>query len=173
MSNHPSTSGAVTIRPAGADEAMAIAEVHVRADRETYEPIFGRHFEEVDIDRSQLRWDTALSAGDVLLVAVEEDRIIGFAHATPTWMSALYLLASRHRRGIGLALLIALCEALRARGVTEIGFKAVADNVNAIAFYAAVGAKAVGRDTQGDGDAQWEDIVFTLATDAPAASRRA
>jgi ribosomal protein S18 acetylase RimI-like enzyme len=152
---------------------MAIAKVHIRADCETYQPIFGPHFEAVDIDVSQLRWDKALGAGDVLLVAVEEDCIVGFAHATPTWMSSLYLLASHQRRGLGLALLVELCEALQARGVTEIGFKAVTDNTNAIAFYEAVGARAVGHEMQGEGEAQWEETLFKLATDAPAASRRA
>jgi GNAT superfamily N-acetyltransferase len=173
MSNDPSTSGAVRIRPAGPDEAMAIAKAHVRADRETYQPIFGLHFQEVDIDGSQLRWDTALGAGDVLLVAEEDGEIVGFAHATPTWMSSLYLLASHQRRGLGLALLLMLCEWLQARGVTEIGFKAVTNNTNAIAFYEAVGARAIGRETQGEGAARWEETLFKLATDAPAAFRRA
>jgi L-amino acid N-acyltransferase YncA len=172
MATHPSTTGAVLIRPARPDEALAVAHVHVQADRETYEPLFGAHFEAVDIDRSQLRWDAALSAGDVLLVAEEEGRIVGFAHATPAWMSSLYLLATHLRRGIGLDLLVALCEALRARGVAEIGFKAVSDNANALAFYDAVGARAVGRETQGEGAGRWEEIVFALATHAPAAFRR-
>jgi GNAT superfamily N-acetyltransferase len=173
MAIHLSTAGAdVLIRPVEADEALTVALLHVQADRETYQPIFGPRFEAVDIDRSQLRWDTAISAGDVLLVAVEDGRMVGFAHATPTWMSALYLLGSHHRRGIGLRLLMALCEALRARGIAEIGFKAVAGNASAIAFYQAVGARVVGHETQAEGDAAWEDILFSMATDAPAASRR-
>ena len=172
MSTHPSTTGAVLIRPARPDEALGVAQVHILADRETYEPLFGAHFEAVDVDRSQLRWDTALSAGDVLLVAEAAGRVVGFAHATPTWMSALYLLSTHLRRGIGLDLLVALCEALQARGVAEIGFKAVATNVNALAFYEAVGARAVGRETQGQGAGRWEEIIFALATDAPAAFRR-
>ncbi|HLY78892.1 MAG TPA: GNAT family N-acetyltransferase [Caulobacteraceae bacterium] len=155
-----------------ADEVVAVAQLHVQADRETYQPIFGAHFEAADLDLSQLRWDVALAAGDVLLVALEDGRMVGLAHATPTWMSALYLLSTHIRRGIGLRLLVALCEALQARGVAEIGFKAVAGNTNAIAFYQAVGAQIVGRETQGEGDAAWEDIVFSLATDAPAAFRR-
>ena len=173
MTTHPSTARAdVVIRRVEADEAPAVARLHVQTDRETYQPIFGPKFEAVDVDRSQLRWDKALAADDVLLVVVEDGRMVGFAHATPTWMSALYLLASHHRRGIGFRLLLALCEALRTRDVAEIGFKAVADNANAIAFYEAVGARIVGREMQGEGDAAWEDILFTLATDAPAASRR-
>jgi ribosomal protein S18 acetylase RimI-like enzyme len=162
----------VVIRPVGAEEALAVARTHVQADRETYQPIFGAAFREVELDVSQLRWDAALGAGDVLLAAEEAGRMIGFAHASPTWMSALYLLAAHRRRGIGLQLLRALCEALQRRGVTEIGFQAVAENADAIAFYEAVGAKAVGRKREGEGEDTWEDIIFTLATDAPAAFRR-
>ena len=162
----------VVIRPFGPDEALAVARTHVQADRETYQPIFGTAFREVELEVSQLRWDAALGAGDVLLAAEEAGRIIGLAHASPTWMSALYLLASHRRRGIGVRLLCALCEALRDRGVAEIGFQAVAKNAAAIAFYEAVGAKAVGRKREGEGDETWEDIVFSLATDAPAAFRR-
>jgi L-amino acid N-acyltransferase YncA len=173
MSTHPSTTGAVLIRPARPDEALAVAQVHIQADRETYEPLFSAHFEAVEIDRSQQRWDAALSAGDVLLVAEEAGRIVGLAHATPTWMSSLYLLSTHLRRGIGLDLLVALCEALQVRGVAEVGFKAVSTNVNALAFYDAVGAKAVGRETQGEGEGRWEEIVFALDTAAPAAFRGA
>jgi ribosomal protein S18 acetylase RimI-like enzyme len=172
MPSRVATPAAVLIRPARPDEALAVARVHVQADRETYAPIFGPHFEAVDIDRSQLRWDAALGAGDVLLIALDEDRMIGFAHAAQSWMSALYVLATHTRRGIGLRLLAAICEALRARGVAEIGFEAVATNLGAVAFYQAVGARIVGRRTKGEGEAAWEDYRFTLATDAPAALRR-
>jgi len=171
MSSRRSTAE-LLIRPVTADDVLAVAATHVRADRETYEPIFGARFLEVEIWRSQQRWDTALECGDVLMAADVRGQIIGFAHATAAWMSALYLLGSYHRNGIGLRLLRAVCGELRARGVAEIGFQAVADNVGAIAFYEAVGAKPVGRKLEGEGDGAWEDIVFTLATDAPAAFRR-
>jgi len=173
MPIQPSTAfSEVSIRAARPDEALEVAKVHVTADRETYQPIFGRHFKAVEIDRSQQRWDAALGAGEVLLVAESAGRIVGFAHASPTWMSALYLLASHRRRGVGRRLLTALCRELRARGVAEIGFQAVADNAGAIAFYRAMGARAVGRKLEGEGDAAWEDIVFTLPTQATAAFRR-
>jgi hypothetical protein len=88
------------------------------------------------------------------------------------WVSSLYLLARRLRPGVGLDLLVKLCEALRARGVAEIGFKAVSNNANALAFYSAVGAWAVGRETPGERGQAGEDIIFALATHAPAAFRR-
>jgi L-amino acid N-acyltransferase YncA len=161
----------IVIRPAGPGEARAVAETHVRADAETYAPIFGSAFRPVGMEASLRRWETALAAGDVLLVAEAEGRLVGFAHASASWMSALYLLAGFKRRGLGLSLLCALCAELRRRGVAEIGFKAVAANADAIAFYTAVGAKVVGRETGGEGEAIWEELRFALGTDAPAAFR--
>ena len=163
---------ACEIRPVRPGEARAVARVHIAADRETYAPIFGDRFREVTLAQSLKRWEAALVAGDVFLLAIDAGRMVGFAHATSDWMSALYLLASHHRRGIGARLLMDLCAELRARGVAEIGFQAVADNAGAIAFYAAMGARQVGVKLEGDGEAAWEDVVFALATDAPAALRR-
>jgi GNAT superfamily N-acetyltransferase len=162
----------VSIRPARPDEAEALARVHVRADFETYAPIFGAKARQLPIAESLARWETAFVAGDVLLVADDGGRIVGMAHASERWMSALYLLATHHRRGIGRRLLSALCAALRARAVAEIGFQAVADNHSALRFYAAMGARQVGRKLEGDGDDAWEDVVLALATDAPALARR-
>ena len=139
---------------------MALA--HVRADRETYQPIFGEAFREVALERSLQRWQTALAAGDVFLVAEDAGQIVGLAHATDSWMSALYLLATYRRRGIGARLLDALRAALKARGVAEIGFQAVAGNVGAIAFYEAHGARRVGRKTDGDAEHSWEEVIFSL-----------
>jgi len=156
------SAAAVEIRPARRREARAIALVHVQADRETYAPIFGAGFQEVALERSLHRWETALAAGDVLLVAVDDGRIIGFGHATNDWMSALYLVATHLRRGTGSRLLAALRAELAARGVGEVSFKAVAGNDRALAFYAAQGAREVGRRWQEEGDAGWEDVHFVL-----------
>jgi GNAT superfamily N-acetyltransferase len=161
----------ILIRPAAAGELSLVARTHIRADEETYRSIFKAHFRAVPFEESLRRWETALTAGDVMLVATDGGAIIGLAHASETWMSALYLLASHHRRGIGARLLIDLCGRLRARGVAEIGFQAVADNARAIAFYGALGARLVGRKTEGEGAEAWEDVVFALATDAPALRR--
>jgi GNAT superfamily N-acetyltransferase len=165
-------SSRIVVRPARPEEAAAVARTHVEADRETYEPIFGVKFRAVAMAQSIARWETAFVAGDVLLVAMDERRIVGMAHASERWMSALYLLASHHRLGIGRNLLSRLCEAQRARSVGEIRFQAVAENHKALAFYAAMGAREVGRKLEGEGDDAWMDVIFALATDAPALARR-
>ena len=85
------------------DEAAIMARVHVQADAETYRPVLGTRFRAVPIAESLARWETALAAGDEFLAAEAEGAIIGFAHAHGDWMSALYLLASHQRRGVGTA----------------------------------------------------------------------
>jgi GNAT superfamily N-acetyltransferase len=162
----------VRIRPARADEAPDIAAAHVHADWETYAPIFGEKAVRREFAASLVRWRSALEAGDVLLVAEDGGRIVGFAHANDGWLSALYLIASHHRRGLGARLLAQTCERLRARGVNEIGFQAVAANTSAIAFYEAQGARQVGRKIEGEADETWEEVVFRLSTEPLPASRR-
>ncbi len=162
----------VTIRDATAADVAAIAATHVQADDETYRPIFGERFRIRTLAESEARWRNALAAGDVLLVAEEGGQVVGLAHAHGAWMSALYLLASHHRRGIGAALLGALCRAVQARGIAQIQFDCVDGNLRAIAFYEAIGAHGIGRQSNGEGALAWEEIVFALATDVPAALRR-
>ena len=161
------------IRPVRDGEAAAVARVHVQADTETYRPVLGPRFRAVPFEASLARWEAALAAGDVFLAAEDEGAIVGLAHAPEDWMSALYLLASHRRRGHGLALLTELCAAVQARGVAEIRFDCVATNDNAIAFYEAMGARRTGRERRGEGDDAWEEILFALAVDRPAAFRRA
>jgi len=160
------------IRPVRQGEAFTVAHVHIQADGETYRPLFGASFREVAMADSLARWDRALAQGDVFLAATDGGRLVGFAHASGAWMSALYLLGSHRRQGVGARLLAALCEAVRLRGVGEIGFGCVATNVDAIAFYEALGARQAGRRSMGEGADVWEDMLFTLDTGAPAAFRR-
>jgi len=160
------------IRPVQRNEALAVARAHIQADEETYRPIFGAKFRAVALEESLARWEAALTGGDVLLVAADGEVIVGLAHVHGGWMSALYLLADYRRGGLGKRLLRALLDASTALGVTEVEFQCVAANAGAIAFYEAMGARRIGRKIEGEGDDAWEDIVFALSTDAPAASRR-
>lgn len=161
------------IRPARADEAAAIAATHVRVTWETYAPILGVRAERRDLEQSRARWQAAMAAGDILLVALDAGAVVGLVHVQGDWMQSLYLAASHHRRGVGTRLLASACTELKARGVDEVGFRCVAENLGAIAFYEAVGARPVGRNSDGAGANAVEHVVFALASDAPAALRRA
>ena len=46
---------------------------------------------------------------------------------------------TRHRAGVGWALVLALCELLSARGITRVSLKVVSDNHKALRFYEALG----------------------------------
>jgi ribosomal protein S18 acetylase RimI-like enzyme len=160
------------VRAARADETAAIAVLHVRATRETYAPILGARAERRDFDQSRARWEAAIASGDILLVAAEADVIVGLLHVEGDWMQSLYLASSHHRRGIGTRLLAAAGAELKARGVDEFGFRCVAENLGAIAFYEAIGARRVGRSSEGEGADAVEHVAFVLTTDAAAALRR-
>ena len=83
----PAMTAVCEIRPVLPGEALAVARMHVRADRATYRPIFGARFKGVAVAQSKARWEAALVADDILLAAVEGGRIVGFAHAAGAWMS--------------------------------------------------------------------------------------
>jgi GNAT superfamily N-acetyltransferase len=163
----------VAVRRARPLEVMATAVVHVEADFETYRPIFGYRTVRRDFAASCARWSKALAAGDDLLVAEVDGRIVGMAHASGDWLSALYLRAAHRRRGLGRRLLAHLCRFARMRGVEMLRFQVVAENHAAIGFYEHLGGRAVGRRTQSEGDQAWEDLVFELPTAALAARRPA
>jgi GNAT superfamily N-acetyltransferase len=160
------------IRSVRQGEAPRVAQVHIQADGETYRPLFGESYRAVVLADSLARWDQALAQGDVFLAATDAGRVVGFAHAAGAWMSALYLLGSHRRRGIGARLLAQLCDAVRLRGIGEIAFACVSTNAVAIAFYEARGARQIGRRRMGEGADTWEDVLFALDTSTPAAFRR-
>ena len=145
--------------------------MHVEADRETYQPIMVEGFRPRDLGEIEARWRKALEAGDDLLVLEDDGRIVGLGHVGGAWMSALYILRSHHRRGFGQALLAELCARARSRGITEIGFQCVVENVQALAFYEAQGARRVGRTTESEGATTWDEFVMSLPTDPAGASR--
>jgi len=157
----------VTIRPARPDEALAVARAHVRADFETYQPIFREQTVRRDLGAMRLRWSEALAAGDDLLVAEAEGKVVGFAHVRGDWLSALYLIGRYRRRGIGRRLIAELRARARARGIERLRLNVVAANAPAIAFYEAHGGRAIGREIIHEGDRAWEDLVFELPTLLP------
>ena len=159
------------VRPARHRDVDAVAGAHIQADRETYQPIFLERFRPPPMEESRARWLRALANDDVFLVADDGAAIVGFAHAAGAWMSALYLIASHHRQGLGARLLTEVCAQVRRRGVAEIEFQAVAANAGAIAFYEAMGARQIGRKLEGKGEDAWEDVVFALRTDGLTGSR--
>lgn len=146
-------------------DAPAIAEVHLHSHRETYVPLVGeKDYWPADRAERLQHWQALLAGEDIVLVASEGGRIVGFAHALGARITTLYILASHHRRGIGRALLMQLCRALASRGVATASLAVLTVNVQAIAFYKALGAKEAGIITIEEGPIRYEDLLFEIPT---------
>jgi len=154
----------IEIREATARDVSELARVHVKADWETYAPLFGAEAYMLNVADSEWRWRQALQDGGALLVATDDGAIVGLGHARADRIDALYLLAPYHRQGIGKAMLRRLLQALREQGVAEAKFDVVALNARAIAFYIALGARSVGRCVSSDRRGDTEDVFFVIAT---------
>jgi len=157
----------IEIRDATVEDIPELAHVHVKADWDTYAPLFGAEAYMLDVTESERRWRQAIRNGDVLLLAMHGSTIVGFGHCYEDLIGALYLLTPYHRQGIGSALLQKLLRALYGRGISTVRFDVVAKNVQAIAFYTAHGASPVGRCLNRDLRGDTEDIILVIATVPP------
>ena len=154
----------IEIRRAIPEDVPDIARVHVKADWETYAPLFGARAYALDVAECEQRWQQALRDGGALLVATDGCVIVGLGHVVEDRIRALYLPAAYRRRGIGKAMLARLLQVLQQRGIAEARFDVVAVNADAIAFYEAQGARAVGRCTNRDPRGDTEDLIFAIPT---------
>ena len=152
-------------------DVLAIAQVHVQTDWDTFSALFGSRAYKLEAGESELRWRRALSDSDILLVASDGVKIVGFGHARGNRIGALYVLRSHQRRGIGRQLFKSLLATLRELGIAEARFDVVAINDNAVAFYRAHGACPIDRSINRDARGDTEDLVFAVSTDPDATLR--
>jgi ribosomal protein S18 acetylase RimI-like enzyme len=154
----------IDIRKAAKEDISAIAQVHVKADWDTYAPLFGAEAYMLTIAESEHRWRRALKGGGLLLVATDGGVIVGLGHACADRIDALYLSSAYHGRGIGKAMFWRLLQFLQERGISEAQVDVVTVNANAIAFYRAQGARQVGRRVNRDPRGDTEDLIFAVPT---------
>ena len=154
----------IAVRRATPDDIEAIARVHDRSRRETYDPIFGAAAMHPGLDEQRAKWRLALAGPGVVHVAIDGSTVVGFAHALNGTLTTLYILASHQRRGLGRALLAAIAHDMRARGHDDLRFNVLAKNSNAIAFYEAQGARRLGRVVLDEHGHRYEDELFILPT---------
>ncbi len=166
----------MTIRPATHADAATIAAVHVASWHETYattvsEAALARN----SVDRRRAYWERVLSeAARDVIVATERGAVVGFVSggAMPgsirgrppipeydAYVDALYVLAGRHGRGIGRALLGTLAQRLAARGFASLALHVVATN-RARGFYERLGARFVGAEPYDDGVDEGVQITY-------------
>ncbi|WGF88166.1 GNAT family N-acetyltransferase [Marinivivus vitaminiproducens] len=157
----------ITLRRAGIEDAPAVAAVHALAHRETYMPIVGEAYGAPSEAARLAFWTEVLALRESRAhLALDENKAIGFAHASAQRITALYVLASHHRRGVGRRLLFDVLADMRAAGYDEARFEVFGRNQAAIAFYERQGARFVRRrhvDDE-DGSGPFTEHVYSIAT---------
>lgn len=131
-----------TLRPAVAEDAEAVASVHLAARRTAPMPAA------VHTDDEVRQWLAGRIAGDDEVWVAETDGVVAaYARLSRTWLDDLYVAPSHAGQGLGAALLD-LAKSLRPEGFCLWVFES---NTPARAFYARHGLVALER-TDGEGN---------------------
>lgn len=158
----------VTVRPAERADLAGIQRVAYETWHDTYEEILDAETIEAALrewyDDATLR--EAVDRDDApFLVADADDRVVGYASATPdedptvAHLGAIYVERERWRQGLGTRLLGHLYEALDATPATELHLTVLDDNEPARAFYEARGFT---RESTRESDLFGETVVETV-----------
>ena len=168
----------VRIRAAIPADAQPIARVHVEAWRESYRALVPEHvIEALSVDRNTGMWAAVLAGGASSIVhvverpgvAADEAELVGFGSATDARspalgasgeITAIYLLESFKRRGIGRMLLKGLLGAFAERGHRSAGLWVLADNHGTRRFYEALGGRPGAPRFVTDGPADMHEIAY-------------
>jgi len=161
------------IREATPDDVPGIARVHVDTWRTAYPGIVpAEHLAGLSYERSEARWrEHAFREGSPSLVFVAEDagRIVASASGGPERdnipgydgeLYGLYVLAAYQRQGIGRELTLTVARRLAADGFRAIIIWVLKDNLEARAFYEALGGVPVGEKTITIGGAQLIEVAY-------------
>ncbi len=141
-----------TLRAATPADAPAIGRIHVESWRTTYPGMLpDRYLMGMQVDDYTERWRRTLvdpAQRSLVFAAEEPARAVGFASGGRDRdaerrdvgeLYAIYLLREAQRRGHGRRLLVAVAEALVARGLTTMVVWVLRDNARARGFYERMG----------------------------------
>lgn len=141
----------MNIRLATADDAEAIAKVHIASWQEAYKDLLPQdRLAQMSLERSTNSWQQRLQAPQHMIFAAETDgKIVGFssvgpsrdddANATTAELYAIYLLSSEWGKGTGKALWQKSAERLKQEGFKSVTLWVFKDNPQARQFYEGMG----------------------------------
>jgi GNAT superfamily N-acetyltransferase len=152
------------IRPAAIEDAARLAEIHITSWQAAYADLLPAEFLEGLSDEVATRteqwqdWLSTESPQRSVLVAVDADQIVGFAHLGPSGdkdlrpkevgeLYAMYLDPAHYRQGRGSELMTAVFDELRTGGFVGASLWVMTDNTAAQAFYEKAGWEADGAQT--------------------------
>jgi phosphinothricin acetyltransferase len=124
----------------------------------------------VDLENRRVWWQTRVDAGCPVLVAIQDDEVMGYASYGPfrafdgyrlTVEHSVYVAENSRRRGVASALLRALEEHARTAGLHVMLGGIAADNQGSLRLHQRLGFTETGRLPQvGQKFGRWLDLVF-------------
>ena len=163
------------LRPAVLSDASAVAEVHVRAWRETYRGVMpDKVLDEMSVERGAQSWSAVIADltanRQVLSVAVDDlGTIVGFAGGgaareavltTSGEVYAINLVMQATRKGHGTRLMLAMAEGLISHGFADAGLWVLEQNIGARWFYESLGGSIAARHARDFGGKALTELAY-------------
>ena len=152
------------IRPARVEDAETISEIY-NLEVTTGTSVFDIEPRNVE---QQRRWLTERSGVHAVLVAEEDDAVVGFAALSPfkerpcyntTVESSVYVAATHQRRGVGRKLLLQIVQVATDHGFHTMIARIEASNEPSVELHRAVGFESVGTEREvGRKFGRWLDV---------------
>ena len=162
---------AVTVRPALAGDARAIAEVHVSSWQSTYRDVIPQaYLDGLQVEEFADRWRARVhEESDMCIRVAERDgRVCGFAAGGPARpgpagfageLYAIYLQAGAQRRGLGAQLLRSVAQELVATGLGGMFVWVLEENASRH-FYEHMGGALAGEESVEIGGARLGQVAY-------------
>lgn len=160
------------IRQAKPADATDIAKVHVLSWQDSYRDLIDEDYlRQMQVGDRESNWLRRLSeAEDIVLVAEQQGKIVGFVHgrkqrdpesSSEAELCAIYILKEYQRQGIGRQLFQAFLEKIQEAGWHSMNIWVLEKNLNAGKFYQAMGGKLSGdRDMHKIGDKEYPLVEY-------------
>src|ERR1051325_2619662 len=160
----------IEIRRAKAGDAAAVAEAHDEAWRTAYQGIIpGAELRRLINRRGPSWWDSAIRKGSRIALLQFGDKIAGYANygrnrARSLYYDGeiyeLYLCPEFQGLGFGRRLFTAARRDLAQSGLKSLVIWALSDNDPAVAFYKALGGRAIARSSERFGQKSLDKVAF-------------
>jgi ribosomal protein S18 acetylase RimI-like enzyme len=166
---------AYLVTPAGPGDALALAQVHVRAWRETYPGILPQtYLDRMSAEAHAARWVwRLLHAEEITLAAEGPDGLVGYASGdvprlgggvnADAEITTLYVLRRAQGEGVGRRLMTGLARTLAAKGAESLVIWVLRDNLRARGFYEAMGGVLTGERTERVGGWNVPSVAYRWA----------
>lgn len=162
------------IRRADAEDASALARIHVETWKHAYSGIIpSAYLSRLSIPGRTSHWTNILgNAGTpafVLVAADDAGEVAGFLYAGPERLNnpqyrgeiyTLYVLPSRQQRGMGRALMEAAAERFSTSGISAFLLWVLGANKPGRKFYEKLGGEIIGHRTIEIGSGEFEDVAY-------------